>query len=481
MPPRTHYPSHKPQPRRPARRPPPRPDRHTDRQGWNRWFETELALKYDSFKYSGPCIEDLPTAQWKCHTIQYQNLEIAGRTEQLMTTEGKVIDLALENIRFGTFEKDWSAMSMERKRELALEALYRGSCACPGDNFRHFCPELRIEGLIGDGEYNVMNLLKRLIAHSPSGSRYIKDVFLFEHPYVSHGYRYSSTAPDLLKAWVRASMLYRNFCIVDTLHGLLDAYNGRPFIPTTFVKHQPKEHHDKAHGGKNCCDNSHCKEMNANKKYACSKCSKIMERSKLKLCSGCKLTFYCGGECQKKDWAQHKKLCGKQDFDPECALPHSLKGPADFIGCPPVSAGYTRTPALWRQIEYLSKPDSQERLYHFDTGPDTTRSIVLPFPAGAHEFFLVARRRAMASGSIPAVHMMFNIATNSVDPATGITWNGLSVEQIRKQFEREYHIKITEETMRAAGPFELPTQRELKEEREFYQRRVESVHMKVQG
>ncbi|KAJ7642089.1 hypothetical protein FB45DRAFT_1126368 [Roridomyces roridus] len=260
MPPRTHVPGRKSQPRRPARRqPPPRPDRHTDRVGWNMWFETELALKYDSFKYGGPRIEDLPAAQWKCHTIQFQNLEIAGRTEELMKTESDVIELALKDIRFGSFEKHWGALSVERKREFALEALYRGSCACPADNLRLLCPELRIEGLIGDGEYNFINLLKRLMAHSPTGTRYIHDVFLFEHPYVSHEFRYSPMAPDLLKAWVRSNILYRNFCIVDTLLGLLDIYHRRPFIPTT--------------------------------------------------------------ECQKKDWAKHKMLCGKQDFDPQCANP----------------------------------------------------------------------------------------------------------------------------------------------------------------
>ena len=37
----------------------------------------------------------------------------------------------------------------------------------------------------------------------------------------------------------------------------------------------------------------------------CGQCSKP---SKTK-CSRCKTTYYCGVECQKKDWKDHKKFC----------------------------------------------------------------------------------------------------------------------------------------------------------------------------
>ena len=35
--------------------------------------------------------------------------------------------------------------------------------------------------------------------------------------------------------------------------------------------------------------------------------------AKLKTCSGCKMTFYCGEKCQKEHWKkEHKKMCGKK-------------------------------------------------------------------------------------------------------------------------------------------------------------------------
>ena len=33
--------------------------------------------------------------------------------------------------------------------------------------------------------------------------------------------------------------------------------------------------------------------------------------NKLERCSGCKRVYYCGRECQRKDWAVHKLVCGK--------------------------------------------------------------------------------------------------------------------------------------------------------------------------
>ena len=33
--------------------------------------------------------------------------------------------------------------------------------------------------------------------------------------------------------------------------------------------------------------------------------------SKLERCSGCMTVYYCGRECQRKDWPAHKLVCGK--------------------------------------------------------------------------------------------------------------------------------------------------------------------------
>ncbi|KAJ7209310.1 hypothetical protein GGX14DRAFT_395415 [Mycena pura] len=72
--------------------------------------------------------------------------------------------------------------------------------------------------------------------------------------------------------------------------------------------------------------------------------------------------------------------------------------------------------------------------------------------AEAQMVFLVARRRAMASGSPPAVHMMFTIVKHQWKYVAGTP--DMTLEQIRTQFEKEYHVKVTEMgvcTAHAAG------------------------------
>jgi hypothetical protein len=41
----------------------------------------------------------------------------------------------------------------------------------------------------------------------------------------------------------------------------------------------------------------------------CEVCHRLVK--KLKHCERCNSTYYCGRECQKKDWNRHKKMCKK--------------------------------------------------------------------------------------------------------------------------------------------------------------------------
>lgn len=76
-----------------------------------------------------------------------------------MSWEGRLIALGIQKMVYGSFEEDWKKLELERKKELALEGLYRGACDAPRDNSRVSCPEMTIKGLIGDGEYNFINLV----------------------------------------------------------------------------------------------------------------------------------------------------------------------------------------------------------------------------------------------------------------------------------------------------------------------------------
>lgn len=140
-----------------------RPNKHTDRVAWNDHFERDLFFKYDSFSYNTPLLEDIPqvASAWEHSSLARLLQDNAMRTKEIIQVEENVISLAIKYMVHGSFEAAWMRQSLERKQEIALEGLYRGACNAARDNSRVNCPEMTIEGLIGDGEYNLINLVSR--------------------------------------------------------------------------------------------------------------------------------------------------------------------------------------------------------------------------------------------------------------------------------------------------------------------------------
>jgi hypothetical protein len=139
----------------------PRPNKHKDRSGWNLHFEREISLKW-AFHERDLFDESIPRLRWPWETssIEELNHTIAFSSDGLMVQEGILIALAVENLVDHDFEKGWNELDVEKKKENVLEGLYRGACACPRDNSRISCPEMTVDGLAGDGEYNFINLVR---------------------------------------------------------------------------------------------------------------------------------------------------------------------------------------------------------------------------------------------------------------------------------------------------------------------------------
>ncbi|KAJ7184943.1 hypothetical protein C8R46DRAFT_1186200 [Mycena filopes] len=457
-----------------------RPNKHTDRAAWNRHFEREISRKYAAFSYTSPPFENSTQTKLALagKTVEELNQDVALSIREMMEAEGVLIAEAVEDINYGTLEADWAALGAKKRGDIVLEGLYRGACYAPRDNSRIHCPEMTVALLAGDGQYGFINMLKKLIKHDPTGNGRVKELFIFSHPYVEHELRHTKAASDGIRAFLYHARMLRNYYIVDTLQGVLEAYHNRPARVIKPAKLVDTCHHggkegrrafDKAFKASGLhVDNSQCDEEAANAVYACYGCRREKPKDELKECAGCLRVRYCSRECQKSDWQEHKKFCGREDFDPARLMPEP-EPPAQFIGCPAPVEGYIRTPALWRQIGYLSKPDSQNQDYHFNIAPDRTRSVFILAQPGVELEFLVARRRAMASGCPAAVNVMLEILTSQW--RDGLVGN-LTLQQIRSQLETEYRVKIHDGGVVGAGPYAWPTKMELEEEQEYLRQRL---------
>ncbi|KAJ7271835.1 hypothetical protein C8J57DRAFT_1507739 [Mycena rebaudengoi] len=479
------------------------PNKHTDRVAWNKHVEHELSQKYDSFSYSTKPLEEQPV------NLQELNQEIAFRIKTIMRTEGDLIRLALDDLVYGTLEADWAAMDVLRKEELVLEGLYQAACVAPrlGHDSRLACPEMTIGHLAGDGEYNFIRMLKRLIDHDSTGNACVKSVFFFTHPYFEHDNRYSDAAPDFVKAALYWKSLLRTFYIVNTLLGILYAYHDRPAPPihlpkaTLLLRTEERKQDRRAFFSEfkksGCNLEPHGKDEPAITLYACYTCGlKTKDHDDLKKCGCCHLVRYCSrsyrflrvashiakdihcSECQKKDWPSHKRFCGQERFDPALLTP-TPEADDSFIGCPTTVEGFRRPPALWRQIRSLSHNDSLLQDYHFYETSGGTLSLRIFDPPGAQMVFLVARRRAMASGSPTAVHMMFTIVKHQWQHVTGNP--DITLEKIRSQFEMEYRVTMTEMGVEGAGAFVPPMRKELEEEQGYVEQRLSMADSAVRN
>ncbi|KAJ7653941.1 hypothetical protein DFH06DRAFT_1330035 [Mycena polygramma] len=394
-------------------------------EDWNFHFERACLRKY------GP---NADLATWKRENYDFElisyignlrrcNQDIAATSKALLESEGVLVALAIEELVDRDFEAAWMALEKGTNLEegtkqcLVLEGLVHAAFKAR-EKSRFDCPEMSLFGLIGDGEYNLINLLKAIVAHDPTGNLRVKSLYLFSHPAVEREYsRYTNPGtPDDLRAFGHLRMVQRSLYIVQALICILEAYAGKP-APKISIK----------------------EEQEANQRLACFSCrATTADGITLRMCSACKLVSYCSSECQTRDWREHKRLCRTRPtrFDPALVTPKP-EAPPQFIGCPAPKEGYVRSPALWRQIMYLSKPDSYGRDYHFDTTPGCTRSIRIQEP-GMRVVFLVARRRAFASGDPVAVRKMFNLLRGQ--QRAGFV--NLTVAQIRGQFEREFRLTL---------------------------------------
>ncbi|KAJ6467766.1 hypothetical protein C8R45DRAFT_1079150 [Mycena sanguinolenta] len=393
------------------------PAKQDSPEDWNFHFENELLKKYGPDANLDAWTLDNPDTEMGMYmqNVTAGNTRILMESKLLLAKEGALVDMASEQLTNRDFEATWAALDVAEKMRIALDGIVRAACIAR-EKSRLDCPEMSVLGLIGDGEYSLVNLLKAIIAHDPAPTFCICSIYLFPHPEVEQEYHHFTTesAADDCRAFGHLRILQRNAFLVQALTDILKAYAG---VPAKMISIQEDI------------------ETESRMMHSCFACRRIALGPGmviLKRCSGCKVARYCSKSCQTNDWRLHKKLCGSfsTKFDPTLVIATSAHlAPVEFIGCPAPAPGFVRSPALWRQI---SLPHSL--------------------------MFLVTRRRAMASGDRGAVCKMHSILEDvRLNQDIGLL---LTADQLRRQLEREYCVTLIQPD--DFGP--PPTEQEMLEE-----------------
>ncbi|KAF8168804.1 hypothetical protein K438DRAFT_1774584 [Mycena galopus ATCC 62051] len=113
------------------------------------------------------------------------------------------------------------------------------------------------------------------------------------------------------------------------------------------------------------CDGCRNRESNGRRFLICKKCNEKISRQ----------VYYCSRACQIAHWPNHKKVCGKElplavVQNPTVYTQDSLAQAVFLLRrIGPARDGYTRSPALVRQILYLDVVPSCEYAFFSPTGP----------------------------------------------------------------------------------------------------------------
>ncbi|KAJ6550319.1 hypothetical protein B0H19DRAFT_1074177 [Mycena capillaripes] len=158
------------------------------------------------------------------------------------------------------------------------------------------------------------------------------------------------------------------------------------------------------------CDGCIVPEGDGIRLLACKNCNNTMSRK----------VFNCSRQCQRSEWPNHKKICGKEvtplDVQNVTLPSEGSLGEAVFflrrIG--PVQNGYKRSPALLRQMQYLDACPSDDYVFFSPTGPYQFRLPIFLLRL----VFRLSVQTAMATGDVQCIRAICELLPNDQDAQT---------------------------------------------------------------
>ncbi|KAF8158766.1 hypothetical protein K438DRAFT_1776912 [Mycena galopus ATCC 62051] len=280
----------------------------------------------------------------------------------------------------------WKALTSAEREGHMLEGLLRTCLDEP-----HRTPMLRpstcditLASLEVDGGEGFLTLLKKYI---PDGDTSVKEGGL--KSYLFPGWMKEIIERCQQKGYSLAVQEYvidRDNFLCSFLHNTVQSVTGTPRPPEVIVK---------SHGVKSTTLDwgvipkrfKNTPNLNATQLYrmarGCEGCQRVeIDGARFGVCKECKdnmsrEVFYCSRPCQVAHWSTHKIICGKQLTCDSAALRISTlyteKAFAEAVfllrRIGPARDGFTRSPALERQIQFLDGVPSTEYASFSPTGP----------------------------------------------------------------------------------------------------------------
>ncbi|KAJ6592179.1 hypothetical protein DFH09DRAFT_1136815 [Mycena vulgaris] len=164
------------------------------------------------------------------------------------------------------------------------------------------------------------------------------------------------------------------------------------------------------HWGTRVCEGCGDREGNGGRFSVCKNCNENVSRK----------FFYCSKTCQKSDWPNHKKVCGKE-LTPGVVRNATCSTEAPSIEVffltqmGPARDGYTRSQALLRQMHFLEAVPFCSYVFFSPTGPRRIKSPMFI----THLVFRLAVQTAMATGDERCIAAILGMVPEFQDAPSG--------------------------------------------------------------
>ncbi|KAJ7747771.1 hypothetical protein B0H16DRAFT_1554512 [Mycena metata] len=298
----------------------------------------------------------------------------------------------------------WKTLTPAVREAHMLEGLFRTCLRQPVymPNTRIYTSDITLASMETDNGEGFLTLLKKYVPDEASVMEGGSTLYL--HPgwtketierLENAGHAMGVQTCKALRDHFLASFLYNTFSSVVGIPRVIETDGNEP---------------TPLHWGTRICEGCGDREGNGARFLVCSICNENVSRR----------VFYCSKTCQKSDWPNHKKVCGKELTsgvveDATCSTKTSSIEVFFLNQMGPARDGYSRSQALLRQMHFLEAVPFCSYVFFSPTGPRRIKSPVFI----TYLLFRLAVQTAMATGDERCIAAVLGMVPEFQDAPSG--------------------------------------------------------------